>query len=238
MKKILSLFIISFVFINISIPVAKALSPADIFLLMQLEIIPKEKWSQAAELIMKLHSGENLDNKEKVDKVAEEKEEVDIETKVENRKYYTESDGKATAELKEAKFSGDEEKGIYEFEIDLDAFGGDMYIPDSVGSSTENSVGFVYEIINNNTAFTGNVNAFISEHDSDSEQNNRIKISEDSSVNFKVTVELDPEGEAGGNAFAVKLTKAIFSKTSSGALIQYSLPSKNSKFETKKITID
>jgi|GEM_PF-801279 len=144
--------------------------------------------------------------------------------------------GQATATLKKANFAGDTEQGTYEIDIKLSALEADMYIPNSVGTTTEATAGFVYRITNAGVPFEGDVIAFVSDNNARTETNDRLKISEGSSVSFKILVRLDPTGVASGNAFGVELQQVRFSSTPIGDLATYIVPNE-ARYETKRIVI-
>jgi hypothetical protein len=143
----------------------------------------------------------------------------------------------ASATVRDAQYAGDVERGIFEIEVTMSALEEDAYIPNSVGTSASSGAGFVFNITNAGTAFEGNVNAFISEETASTMSLNRHKISEGSSARFVIRVELDPTGAASGNAYGIELNTIRFASTSTGTLVDYTVPNE-AQYETSKVTID
>jgi len=137
-----------------------------------------------------------------------------------------------SATVDEVEVVGEEETGVFEIEVQVTALEDDAWIPSSVAESASTTVGFTYSITG--TAFTGNVNAFISDDTTDSETNGRLKISEGSSERFTIYVELDPNATG---SYGVELQEINFSSTSAGTLVEYSVPDET-EFETKKLPLD
>ena len=120
----------------------------------------------------------------------------------------------------------DDDEGVFTFEIEITALEEDAYIPDSA-STTASSVteGFVTTItgtsFDTSGADTGTSTARIADTTSDNEVNNRHKIAAGTSETFTVVVELSP-GATG--AYGLDLTKIMFSSTSDGSLVAYTVP--------------
>jgi len=142
-----------------------------------------------------------------------------------------------SATVDQAEFSGDIEKGIFEIEVQISALEEDAYIEDSVGTSASTGAGFVVSITNNGVAFIGTTTAYISEESSDSETNNRHRISEGTSDTFTIRVELDPTGLSAGQSYGVSLDTIRFASTSSATLVGFTVADEE-EYETNKVTID
>lgn len=142
-----------------------------------------------------------------------------------------------SAEVDEAEVSGEEEKGIFEIEVQVTALEEDAYINDTVATTSSTTAGFVALITNAGTAFTGTAEAFISEDSADSKVNGRHKVPEGSSDKFTIRVEVNPTSTSEGKAYGIELSTINFASTSDGSLAEYTVPDEE-EFETKKITID
>lgn len=143
----------------------------------------------------------------------------------------------ASATVRQAQFAGDTEKGVFEIEVTVAALEEDAYIPDSVGTSSDATAGFVFAVTDTGTPFEGSVNAFIASESAKTMSNGRHKIPEGTSARFTIRVELDPTGAASSKPFGIELGSIRFSETNNGALVTYTVPNEPA-FETNKVTID
>jgi len=130
--------------------------------------------------------------------------------------------------------------GVFEFEVQVTALEDDAFLPNIVGTSSTAGAGFVVEITDAGVPFTGTTTAFISFETapgSPGTTNNRHRIAEGTSARFTVRVELDPTGASSGQAYGVRLDTIRFSSTSTGSLVNFTVPV-TGDFETGRITID
>jgi hypothetical protein len=155
-----------------------------------------------------------------------------------------------TASVDQAEFSGETDKGIYEFEFQVTS-DEDIYIEDFVKrqiiETNGATAGFVFDITSNGTPFDGTMTAYIAESTADvvnGKANENYVVRAGTTENFTVRVELETQGASSGQAYGVRLghmhyQKNFFATTpkrDSIALEQFALPGLD--FQTNKVTLD
>lgn len=129
--------------------------------------------------------------------------------------------------------TNNDDEGVYEFVIDITALDDDAWIPDSVGTSS--SSGIVFSVTGDTYTAEGTT-AFISEVDLNDENktNSRYNLDENETGTFTVRIELDPNASG---SYGVELETINFATTSSGSLVEYTVPNVG-EFESKRISVN
>jgi len=112
-----------------------------------------------------------------------------------------------------------DDEGVYTFSVKITALEEDVWIDNTVATTSSSTAGFVTTVTG--SSFTGTSSARISNTTAKVQTNNRYKISEGSSATFEITVELDPAAEG---AFGLDLTSVNFADSSTATPVAYTVP--------------